>query len=184
MPPFTRSGDSVFLRLPRSLSLCVIHRPSMLNLRDPQKRRPRLTQALPSFIPCWPFKGGWSGALLTLLMCSYNAIQSGTLNTKRERCVPFHLYSPISPPFSRTHSLRVSLLQSVPLPLLPRNLPVPPRAADAAKERCVVQGAPAAVTHVAWLARPPAAPASPRSLPRPGQQTLQMGQKDLTERPR
>ena len=96
--------------------------------------------------------------------------------------------APISP-FSRTRSLSLSLRRprrhpppSVPLPLLPRNFTCTTAAADAAKERSVVQGAPAAAAaHVALS--PPFWPARARP-PRPGQQTLQMGQKDLTERPR
>ena len=102
-------------------------------------------------------------------MCSYNAIQSGTLNTKRERerCVPFHLYSPISPPFSRTHSLSqsLSLLHSL---YLSRPEIYLYHRTDAAKERkvCCTRRSRRRRRCPCCLARP-AAPAWPAAAVRP-----------------
>ena len=98
---------------------------------------------------------------LTLLMCSYNAIQSGTLNTKRERekCVPFHLYSPISPPFSRTHFQSLSSFSPF-TSLAPKFTCT---TADAAKERkvcCTRRSRPRRRRCPCCLVRP-AAPAWP-----------------------
>ena len=122
-------------------------------------------------------------------MCSYNAIQSGTLNTEEaSEWVGFHLYCLDFARLSLALTLRVSLSlcppprsssSFSPFTSLTSKFTCTTAAAafDAAKERSVVQGAPAAAAaHVALLllSRPP----------RPGQQTLQMGQKDLTERPR
>ena len=120
-------------------------------------------------------------------MCSYNAIQSGTLNTEEaSEWVGFHLYCLDFARLSLALTLRVSLSLCPPrssssfspfTSLTSKFTCTTAAAADAAKERSVVQGAPAAAAaHVALLllSRPP----------RPGQQTLQMGQKDLTERPR